>query len=865
MIQPYRSIRFKIVLFLIFALTSAGVNQVQGQTCGINPGIVLVEDQSIGVQASHYEADISSLLPGWNVYQYQWFLNNDTSSTYDTLSTPLKFGYNYVCLKVYATNPSTGDSCIGEHCNVFFSTGNAVFCYADVMINGLTVDFAIYYYNSEVPYSSEEFFVNYGDGIEEWSPFPYFSHTYATPGNYTFAFGAYTYSIFYGDAGSTAQQSLDLTGGTNVLIDDLSDAMTCDSITEFVNGSSFPGNNWSHLIENNFGFWTGTNSQKFALKDIPGQDYLMGTNTFDWDFNLFVVQDCGIVPDTAYGHVFNDINVNGIKEPMEAGISGQQISARSTFNYFVPVATTGVERAAYHVETDSIGNYKIPIPNDDIELLVGLNQDQIATIVTSYTTAHDPLVSNYGTYDFGVSYLNVEICGNAYLDDDQDSIYTQSVDRPLKNVLIRCLNSNNGMVFYGYSNAFGAYCVNVTEGNYIITPVYYLLDNASIYPDTVLSNLLSGATINNVNFGFTSPVLTNFDLYMSVGMNPKPGFTHFQGIGVRNTGFLNSQGTVVMHYSPVFSSVVQSTAGGVVNTSNNTITWLTDSLMPGQIQYFSAEFSVPANTTLGTILTSYTDVTPVTGFTDFDLSNNSDTLNLPVVGAFDPNDKMVFADGITPWGSVNPDTRLTYRIRFQNTGTAAATNVYITDTLDINLDMNTITLLNSSHPCSMVIQDRVVIWYFYNINLPDSGTNYALSNGFVEFAISPIAGLAEGTIVSNDANIYFDFNEPVTTSEVVTTFQTSFVGIAEQTNNSSIELYPQPAHDRCDLVLHDFVSGKEMISIVDLSGRVIKEFPVYINSKMFRVPIDLQSVAPGFYLINITSGHTRATERLIKY
>lgn len=41
--------------------------------------------------------------------------------------------------------------------------------------------------------------------------------------------------------------------------------------------------------------------------------------------------------------------------------------------------------------------------------------------------------------------------------------------------------------------------------------------------------------------------------------------------------------------------------------------------------------------------------------------------------------------------------------------------------------------------------------------LPDSNVNEAASHGFVNL-VSPKAGLAEGSVVKNKAEIYFDFN-----------------------------------------------------------------------------------------------------------
>ena len=45
---------------------------------------------------------------------------------------------------------------------------------------------------------------------------------------------------------------------------------------------------------------------------------------------------------------------------------------------------------------------------------------------------------------------------------------------------------------------------------------------------------------------------------------------------------------------------------------------------------------------------------------------------------------------------------LTYTIRFQNTGTAPAQDIYVLDTLDANLDWSTLKIKNMSHYMQLI-------------------------------------------------------------------------------------------------------------------------------------------------------------------
>jgi hypothetical protein len=133
-----------------------------------------------------------------------------------------------------------------------------------------------------------------------------------------------------------------------------------------------------------------------------------------------------------------------------------------------------------------------------------------------------------------------------------------------------------------------------------------------------------------------------------------------------------------------------------------------------------------------------------------------------VVGSFDPNDKTAFPNSTL---DISGDRWLTYLIRFQNTGTASAEHIFITDTLSASLDWSTFNLLSYSHqPLTQVYNDGLVKFSFPHINLPDSNTNEPASHGFVQYKIRAKDSLALGSTIENTANIFFDFNAPVITN-----------------------------------------------------------------------------------------------------
>ncbi|MEP7168282.1 MAG: hypothetical protein ABI855_02830 [Bacteroidota bacterium] len=191
---------------------------------------------------------------------------------------------------------------------------------------------------------------------------------------------------------------------------------------------------------------------------------------------------------------------------------------------------------------------------------------------------------------------------------------------------------------------------------------------------------------------------------------------------------------------------------------------------------------------------------PSASIVENDSLNNSAVLNEFVIGAVDPNDKLVSPAGNGNSGEVHHNQRLHYRINFQNTGTAPALNVIVQDAIDPDLDLSSFLMEGSSHPNVVFINDRTITWKFLNINLPDSNSSEPLSLGYIEYSILPMQGLADGTDIENSASIYFDFNAPVQTNIVQNTLQTNIVNVPEITSISNFIIYPVPASEKLTIV-----------------------------------------------------------------
>jgi uncharacterized repeat protein (TIGR01451 family) len=194
-------------------------------------------------------------------------------------------------------------------------------------------------------------------------------------------------------------------------------------------------------------------------------------------------------------------------------------------------------------------------------------------------------------------------------------------------------------------------------------------------------------------------------------------------------------------------------------------------------------------------------------------------------GSYDPNDKTGYPNGVTDQYYIQPNQQLQYVIRFQNTGTDTAFTVVIRDTLDTDLNIFSVTSGVSSHDYEFrMYGPRVLEWTFNNINLPDSTTDLEGSNGFVTFHVDQVPNLTPGTEITNDADIYFDFNDPITTNTTMHRIYVGFVSVAEleeiSKEKSSFFVYPNPNNGEFTLKLENYFSMK--YRIFDQQGREVK-------------------------------------------
>ncbi|MDC1162113.1 T9SS type A sorting domain-containing protein, partial [Tenacibaculum sp.] len=246
----------------------------------------------------------------------------------------------------------------------------------------------------------------------------------------------------------------------------------------------------------------------------------------------------------------------------------------------------------------------------------------------------------------------------------------------------------------------------------------------------------------------------------------RPGFDSGYQLVYKNRGTTVLDGSISFQFDNKLQSFISSTSS-YASKNTNTVFYNFINLKPYETRKIDIVMNTLAPPTVndGDLASFQANIT--IGETDVTPSDNMFLLNQVVVNSFDPNDKAVI-EGISI--NINEVNKyLHYIVRFQNTGSASAINVRIKDILSNYLDWETLTPVSASHEYfAKVTNGNIVEFIFNEINLPAQKDDDIGSNGFISFKIKPKKNIEIGDVISGKANIYFDFNLPITTNVVNT-------------------------------------------------------------------------------------------------
>ena len=437
--------------------------------------------------------------------------------------------------------------------------------------------------------------------------------------------------------------------------------------------------------------------------------------------------------------------------------------------------------------------------------------------------------------------------GNGSQDNNEQNFSLGSFTKQLNSDAIQNISSSNGNHYLYETNSN-----NIYNFNYVINAS--VANQYSVAP-TNFNNIsvANGSGITILNFPITALPYIDSSIYL-FGEQPRPGFTYSNTIVYKNEGNTTiTSGTLTFNKDNAVS-IINVSQFGTTNTANG-FTYDFTNLMPFESRTILVNMQIPVIpiVNLGQILTNTASISVTVN--DVNITNNNSTLYQTIVGSYDPNDKAESHGGQILKSSFTANDYLTYRIRFENTGTASAITVKVTDILDNKLDETSIKMVNSSHNYVLNRTGRNLEWRFDGINLPPSVENTQIGHGYILFQVKPKLGFVVGDIISNIANIYFDFNPAIITNECLT----EFVSVLK-TNNFAFQnlvVNPNPVKD----ILN--ISNLEKIENVEITN-VLGQMVFTEKTNDFQSQINLSELNNGIYFVKVSSNNKHKTVKIIK-
>lgn len=599
-----------------------------------------------------------------------------------------------------------------------------------------------------------------------------------------------------------------------------------------------------------------------GLNVFPDVDHLDSLKVLALQDNLLT----GVLPqlpDSLVGLYINGNQITGFSNIPP--ILSTLIADDNALNSFPPFPPNVLKSSSdVSLKNNFISCIPSGIPSD---LYIYLDGNPISCVpdLGSYTTylLNLPLCNeNDPVNNPNMCPLSGGVYGKLYFDVNADCLPDSSEFLTSSNSVI-LKNAMGDVIAMSSMGDFGNYFLPAPPGQYtveIVVPQPFMSQTACGSATVQPVSLTSGNPVmEDVNFPLVCPSDPDYFIhsYRPLGL-VFPGQSHtffvsFAELTALSGGNCFSLADLNVNLSFTGPAVILSTnlynAGGTTSIIGNQIAVSVDS-SDYLTSYLSVLLTVDTSAQAGDNICVDISLTDPQN-QELDLSNNTAFTCYEVFNSYDPNMKMVVPDTVQP----GFDDYFTYTVFFQNTGNAPAINIRIEDLLDNNLDLNSLYITSASHPYTLNLIDRRMMMFFHDIFLVDSITDPIGSIGYFQYKVKPETNLPAGTIISNTADIYFDFNSPIYTNTTQNLFYEN-LNIGNYSEFISVFVFPNPSDDFIT------ISGKfDQGEIVDLMGKKLLSF--ISGHKDFK-SVDISGFRSGMYILRLFSEDGLQTVRFIK-
>lgn len=406
-----------------------------------------------------------------------------------------------------------------------------------------------------------------------------------------------------------------------------------------------------------------------------------------------------------------------------------------------------------------------------------------------------------------------------------------------------------------FTNEDGEYYFYTLAGSFTLTPNFENVDFFTITPaDATVTFPIVDNSVEVVNFCITADgVHPDLEIVIAPLLSARPGFEATYKILYRNKGnqTLSQTNGVNFFYQDNFMDFVSATETPD-SQAEGLLSWDYVDLLPFEERSIvvTMDINSPSDTdpvNIDDVLLFEAIIQPLAG--DETIEDNNYILSQVVVGAYDPNDIICLEGDIED--PVNIGEQLHYRIRFENTGNFPAENVVVVMEIDPEqFDAATLLLLNASHEVEARLRGNLVEFFFQDIQLASGG------HGNILLAMETLQTLQEGDAVMNQADIYFDYNFPVTTNEATTVFET-IMSTQDPELSSSVTMFPNPARESIHI---QATISMTSIEWYDVAGRLLHIHLVNDN----QTTLDITARPPGVYFLKVNTPEGSIVKKVIK-
>jgi len=624
----------------------------------------------------------------------------------------------------------------------------------------------------------------------------------------------------------------------------------------FITGLTLSNNRISKLYIND-GLGTFTELPDLTIDGISDGSVAFADLDGDTDQDVLITGWTGGGNSKLY---LNDGQGNFIEKPnltidrvYNSSIAFADVDGDNDFDLMLTGRMSGnvVEQIAKLYLNDGAANFT-ELPDGPFQ---GIGKGSVAVADVDGDNDPDIIVSGINEYiswdEYGTIttklYLNQfsispDIEGFCYYDLNENQV-RDAGEVPLSNQLIQISPDPT----FSYPIEGGNYRFYVDPGTYQVSAIPN--ENWELTTDENINVFFNNSPLPAINFGFI-PTAEIASIVPDIFSAPtRCSFEVPFWLKIQNSGTTNESGYIEFQIPDSVDIIsIQPTPDDIID---NIFYWNFADLSIAANLNFYMTLKMPSADNIGDTL----NFVATTNLIDINQDTTQNTIYNynPVLNcAYDPNDKAVIPAGIGNDQLTLFDTELEYRIRFQNTGTDTAFTVRIEDDLDAQLDWNTFRPVSASHPyeVDMDVESGRVTFLFRNILLPDSTTNEPLSHGFVKYKISPLSNLPEGTPITNEASIFFDFNAPIITNRTLNRLVSDLTNTKETSFSTELIVLPNPFHNSTIFRIKKIPRNRGTLNVYDTNGVLVFSQLVISNAD---VTFRKEGLASGIYFYEVVS------------